>query len=316
MEKRLHRFDVLVRWFEERLIIGEYRPRSIEEYLREVRVFRGWLEKSCEVEDIDELTKTEIHAYLSYLYQSGFATATIHKKSAILRGFLKQLYEENKLYTTLYTHIKLPRIHRTLPKNILNTQEIGQIFTWLEGRFDRLSFMDYDTVLFLRNYAIFEILYGTGMRRSELLNLMLEDLDYSERYITIREGKGGKSRVVPLGRKALIALKRYVREARLLLSPQSNHLFISCRGNPLDRESLLVSVKKIVQQSGVKKPVTIHGLRHACATHMLNNGADIRHIQELLGHADLSTTQIYTHISIENLKEKHAKHHPRESGAF
>jgi integrase/recombinase XerD len=163
----------------------------------------------------------------------------------------------------------------------------------------------------LRDRAMLETLYSTGMRRMELPGLALYDVDLTRRLVFVREGKGRRDRVIPIGERACAWVEKYVTEARpLLIVANPEALFVSDYGEPITPEFLAAKVKRYMQFAGIDKPGATHLFRHACATHMLENGADTRFIQALLGHADLATTQIYTHVSIEKLKEIHAATHP------
>jgi integrase/recombinase XerD len=169
----------------------------------------------------------------------------------------------------------------------------------------------------VRDRAIIELLYSTGMRMSELRGLTLDDVDSANALIFIRDGKGGKDRLVPIGQTALDALRRYVAEARALLAlPTCQSLFVTRFGRPVGVYTVGQCLRRSLAAAGLDKHIRVHDLRHTCATHMLDHGADIRYVQELLGHASLSSTQIYTHVSIMRLRETHARHHPRERGAL
>jgi site-specific recombinase XerD len=169
----------------------------------------------------------------------------------------------------------------------------------------------------VRDQAIFEVFYGAGVRKAELIRLSLDDVNYDDGLVMVREGKGGKDRVVPIGEKGLAALRRYVRLARPLLAKgEESHLFVSLRGGVMGEMGILQCVKRTVKAAGITRNVHPHALRHCCATHMLNHGADIRYVQEFLGHASLSSTQVYTHVSISKLKQTHRRCHPREQAGF
>ena len=164
----------------------------------------------------------------------------------------------------------------------------------------------------MRDKAIFELLYSSGLRISEACNLRLEDLDLENLFLTVR-GKGGRERLVPFGQKSLEVIQNYMDNARekILKSRYSQYLFISKKGDLLNRKSVWRLLKKYISRTGIKKPVTPHTFRHSFATHLIENNADLRSVQELLGHLDISTTQIYTHMASRTLKEVHKKFHPR-----
>lgn len=312
---RLHHLDMLLAWYEEYLTINNYRPRSIQAYSFDLSLFRRFLSDKTDLEDIDDLTPQLLRDYVAALYDKGNSAGTIHHKLAALNGFFKAAYEEKKLYADYRGHINLPRVNKKLPANILTEEETRKIFDYHESVTDDLQVKTPDDALLLRDRAIFEVFYSTGIRRNEATGLKLADVDYENGLMFIHEGKGGKDRVVPIGRIALGSIRRYAIEARPLLTTEGNDfLFINRAGRHISHNTIRAIVIKVVKAAGLTKHVKIHGIRHTCATHMLNHGADIRYVQELLGHASLSSTQVYTHVSIKKLKETHAKCHPREQG--
>lgn len=200
----------------------------------------------------------------------------------------------------------LPKLGKRLPKAVLTVKEVETI----------MCQPNLNGPLGLRDRAILELLYSTGMRRTELTMLSIHDLDSDRRTVTIRHGKGDKQRVVPIGERALSWLQSYLDNARplLLLEPRETRLFLTKNGKPIIPNALSDLVKKHFRSAGVVKPGSCHLFRHTTATLMLENGADIRYIQALLGHADLNSTQIYTHVSIAKLREVHDKTHPAKPG--
>ncbi len=312
--KRFHRFDIIIAWYGEFISVSNYRPRTVKDYCFELSYFRRWTEKHTPLDDIDDLTGQHLQHYSTWLYDKQLSPTTVHHKLSALTNFFTTLYEHNKLYTDLSRHIHLPRIPKRLPADILTEQEIQKVFTWLEDRANAIGEIRFYEALHLRNHAVFEVLYSTGMRRSEVLGAQLTDIRYDDGLIYI-EGKGGKNRVAPIGGVSLQAVKRYVRHARhILAKPDSEYLFVSRRGSKMSNQTIRQIVMDVTRSAGITRHVKVHSIRHSCATHMLNSGADIRYVQELLGHADLSSTQVYTHVSIEKLKQTHAKYHPREKG--
>jgi len=210
--------------------------------------------------------------------------------------------KENIILATPASELELPKKQaKILPKS-LSKSELH----------DLLSLPDVEDVLGMRDRAILEVLYSCGLRRSELTKLDLEDVDLERKILTVRKGKGGKSRVVPLGEKAVYWVNYYLQKGRPRLEIDFNEraLFISGYGTRINSSYLGNWVKRSMKQVGIEKEGSCHLLRHTCATHMLDNGADIRYIQQLLGHASLDTTQIYTEVSIVALQEVHARTHP------
>jgi len=312
--KRLHQFDLMVKWFDEYLLIKGYRPRTIKNYLFELSLFRRWLETITELTDLDDFSKELLSSHTLFLYEKNYAPKTIHSKLSTLKCFFKALYEENKIYRNLVQDITLPRIGKRLPTNILTKEETIKLFSRLEEKTDNLTVQTFSDAVLIRDRLILELLYSCGLRSSELRNISLDSIDYSNGFLTVIDGKGGKDRVIPIGSIAVNLVERYVSEARpFLLSRLSrSRLLLSRRGGIVSPNTLREVVQKILAEVGIEKQIRVHDFRHTCATHMLNAGADIRYVQELLGHKCLSSTQIYTHVAIDQLKKSHREFHPRE----
>jgi len=311
--RRLHRFDVLLAWYREHMTINHYRPRTVRDYQYELSSFRRFLEDETDSDDIDDITPRQLHDFAATLFDRGLGARTIHHKLAAMSSFFKACYSENKLYVDLSRHIQLPRITKNLPTGILTESEMQRIFEYLDSATATLRVKTLTDAVLLRDRAAFDVLYSTGMRKGELRRLSSGDIDYENGLVTIRDGKGGKDRVVPIGEKSLAAIERYISEARpVLATAAGDTLFITRRGKPLDDQTLYKTVVNVTKGAGIERHIKVHTIRHTCATHMLNHGADIRYVQELLGHACLTSTQVYTHVSINKLKETHRRHHPRE----
>ncbi len=200
--------------------------------------------------------------------------------------------------------IPYAREPKTLPRSILKPSEARKI----------MQVPDTKSVLGYRDRTILETLYTSGIRKTEIGNLMVTDVDYTDGFMRINSGKGGNDRVVPIGKIACRYLENYIKSVRpeLIRDPYNNYLFLSIRGNRIDCNMVWRTVKKYAKKAKIKKNVHCHTFRHTCATTMLRNKANIRVIQELLGHKSLLSTQIYTHVSINDLKEVHKRCHPRE----
>lgn len=221
---------------------------------------------------------------------------------APIKLFFKWLTRENHILYNPASELQLPRQPKHLPRHILSVQEVEAI----------LAEADAKTPQTLRDRAMLETLYSTGLRRMELPGLALYDVDLTRRIVMVREGKGRRDRVIPIGKRACAWIDKYLLESRpQLLVGDTEALFVNDYGEPVPPEFLARKVKRYMMFAGVERKVgSCHLFRHAMATHMLDNGADTRFIQAMLGHADLSTTQIYTHVSIEKLKEIHDATHP------
>ena len=274
---------------------------------RSVRRFIVW----CDERSIDEpqmITRALLEAYQRHLHYHRKANGeplTINSQKTLLfplTAFCKWLAKERYVAFNPAAELELPRAVRGLPKVILSLDEIETI----------INLVDISTPYGVRDRAMLELLYSTGIRRLELINLAVHDIDLARAALLVREGKGRKDRWLPIGERALHWLKRYCHNARdqLLTSLAESHLFLTDYGEPWVKNRLSGMVKKYLYHAGIDKPGACHLFRHAMATHMLDNGADIRFIQAMLGHADISSTQIYTHVSIEKLREIHAATHP------
>jgi len=257
-----------------------------------------------------DVTRPILERYRRHLYhyrkENGepLSFATQQQRLIPLRAFFKWLARENHILSNPASELELPRVHRKLPTRILSADDIEAVMAQTGVHGD----------LGLRDRALLETLYSTGIRRSELINLKLYDIDLKNGSLLVRQGKGQKDRYVPLGSRAIRWLKRYLEEIRplIVIEPDEGTLFVHEFGEPFSKNRLSDMIKKYLRAAGVDKPGAAHLFRHAMATHMLTNGADIRFIQAILGHAQLTTTEIYTHVTIAKLKEVHALTHPAE----
>lgn len=252
---------------------------------------------------VDSLTRNDIIAYLQALNDKGLSTRSVSRHISSIRSFHQFLLREKVTTNDPTVHLELPKLEQKLPR-ILSLEEVEQL----------IAIPDRSKPQGVRDYALLEILYGTGMRVSELVGLDVDDVHLSMGFVRVF-GKGGKERIVPLGGQAIQACKRYVNEARphfMEKQPRTNDaLFVNMRGNRLTRQGCWKLLKGHALKANLTKELTPHILRHSFATHLIENGADLRAVQEMLGHADISTTQIYTHVSKTRLKEVYVKYHPR-----
>lgn len=224
-----------------------------------------------------------------------------HGCLAPLKTFFRWLTRERHIASNPASELQLPKQPKRLPRTLLSMADIDAILHEAEPA----------TPAGLRDRAMLELLYATGLRRMELPVLKVYDVDLGRRLVFVREGKGRRDRVVPLGERAAAWLEKYLIDARpQLLAADTEALFVSDYGEPITPAWLADKVKRYMAFAGIDKPGATHLFRHACATHMLENGADIRYIQEMLGHANLATTEIYTHVSIDKLQKIHAATHP------
>lgn len=274
---------------------------TLDSYRRDLNKFADWLE-AHQVGSILQTTHAHIQGYIADLFvvQNAKASSTGRNLSSLKRLF-RYLLRQNKIAVDPTLQIDTPKLPRNLPKT-LTEQDVEQL----------LAAPDCQTPLGLRDRTMFEVLYATGLRVSELVELHIGQVSMDMGIVRVT-GKGNKERLVPLGEEALDWLARYLQDGRgVLLGGQiTDDLFVTARGEGMTRQMFWYLIKKHARHGGVDKPLSPHTLRHAFATHLLNHGADLRVVQMLLGHADISTTQIYTHVARERLKQLHAKHHPR-----
>jgi integrase/recombinase XerD len=272
---------------------------TVEAYQRDLLAFAAWLNQ----DDItlSTATRDDILRYQGVRLRENRKARSEARLLSSLRRFYRYLCREEIRESDPTTQIESPRLGRPLPEG-LTEQEVEKL----------LEQPDIEQNLGLRDRTMLEVLYATGLRVSELVTLTIEQLNMRQGLIRC-VGKGNKERLVPLGEVALDWLQQYLLEARplLLLGHVSEDLFPTRRGKSMTRQAFWYLIKRYAQQAEIEKHLSPHTLRHAFATHLLNHGADLRVVQLLLGHSDLSTTQIYTHVARERLKSLHADHHPR-----
>ena len=229
------------------------------------------------------------------------STATVHRKAACLRSFYRHLRREETIEDDPAARLETPRRGKKLPE-VLGYAEVQRLLAQPRG----------DDPATFRDRALLEVMYASGLRASETISLELDDVDLEHGVVRAR-GKGSKERLVPIGGKAVAAVRVYLRSGRpqMIRSNDERKLFVNFRGGPLTRQGLYKIVLRHAKTAGLSERMSPHTLRHSFATHLLANGCDLRSVQEMLGHADLSTTQLYTHLSGEELKEAYFKAHPR-----
>lgn len=269
-------------------------------YRRDLSQFERWLIPQ-HADSLLSTGDTQLLAYLGWRIEQGLSARSTARFLSCIRGFFQYQLREGVLDADPSLDIDSPKLGRPLPKS-LSEAEVDAL----------LAAPDIEDPLELRDRAMLELLYACGLRVSELVGLGLSQLGLNQGVVRII-GKGGKERLVPMGEEALDWLQRYLRDARLdLLGAHSNEVvFPSRRGGQMTRQAFWYRIKIYAERAGIRSRLSPHTLRHAFATHLLNHGADLRVVQLLLGHSDLSTTQIYTHVARERLKELHAQHHPR-----
>ncbi|MGB0716910.1 MAG: site-specific tyrosine recombinase XerD, partial [Phycisphaerae bacterium] len=248
-----------------------------------------------------EISADDMRLHMIALSQRGLALSSIVRHFASTKMFLRFLYSEGILKRDVSTLLESPKRWRTIPNTVRYTQVKAL-----------LNAPEITDEYYLRDRALLELLYATGMRVSELVNLPIDQINLSLGYVRCI-GKGQKERIVPVGRYAIDALEAYLEHLRpkLLGERHTDAVFLSRTGRPLDRSNIWRIVRKYARLAGIEEPLSPHTLRHCFATHLLAGGADLRIVQELLGHADVTTTQVYTHVDEAQLKHVHSKYHPR-----
>lgn len=269
-------------------------------YKRDLDQYIAFITKAS-YNDWNDIERIDIISFLALLKKEGKSTATIARMISSIRSFHQFLMREQIVKKDVTLHLETPKKARLLP-DVLSVEEV-----------DRLLAIKGDSNLAIRNKAMLELLYASGLRVSELLELELNDVHLSMGFVRC-VGKGSKERIVPLGNIAIEAIDNYVTYARPILTKRhqaESKLFVNHHGRPLTRQGFWKLLKKLALEAGLTKTITPHTLRHSFATHLLENGADLRAVQEMLGHADISTTQIYTHVTRTRLKDVYEQYHPR-----
>jgi integrase/recombinase XerD len=251
--------------------------------------------------DWSQVGYSEVMGFLSHCQDQGLAPRSRARVLSALRGFFKFMVRDSHLGENPVANLTSPRLRRQLP-SVLSVTEVERLLGQPNSKLP----------LGQRDVAMLELLYGTGLRVSELVTLTLARVNLEVGFLVVL-GKGSKERIVPAGEVATEAVRRYVLESRprLLKGRMTDILFVSNRGAAMTRQGFWKLIKKYGREAGINKELTPHSLRHSFATHLLERGADLRSVQMMLGHADISTTQIYTHVARERLREVHKKYHPR-----
>ncbi|MCL6631252.1 MAG: site-specific tyrosine recombinase XerD [Alicyclobacillus herbarius] len=273
---------------------------TLESYRRDLATFLAYIEDEYHI-SVEAITQQHILAYLARLRQQGRANSTISRNLASIRSFFHYLLTIEALTVDPTAHIDTPKIEKRLPK-VLSEDEVERL----------LATPNLQTAAGLRDRAMLELLYATGIRVSELVSLNVEDLNLAAGFVRCT-GKGDKERVIPVGEIAVQVLSLYLQQSRptLLRENVDSALFLNHLGERMSRQGFWKLLKKYAKIAGIVKDITPHTLRHSFATHLLERGADLRAVQEMLGHADISTTQIYTHVTRGRLRELYASSHPR-----
>ncbi len=274
---------------------------TLESYSRDLHRYLAFVQTNRKISDIDNVTPEIVVDYLTKLREEGLAANSMNRALAALRGFYKYLLREKVIAQNPLAHIELAKVWMKLPETI-SKEEMKTILAQSGNRNNAA----------IRNTAMLELLYATGIRVSELINLTMNSINWQVGFLIVM-GKGSKERIVPIGRIAYDCVRRYVDEIRpkFMQKKSTDVLFLSRFGKKFTRQGFWKIVVACARQAGLQKKVYPHTFRHSFASHLLEGGADLRTVQVMLGHSDIATTQIYTHITRERLKEVHRKFHPR-----
>ena len=272
---------------------------TLNSYRFDLSIFVSWLAETKKIELLD-VSELEIQEFLAFKFPTS-KSRSISRLLATLRRFFRFLLRENKIKEDPTLKIQTPKIPKSLPKSLSEDE--------VEGL---LKAPDIKTDVGMRDRSMLELLYACGLRVSELVGIQLTEVILSDGVIRVT-GKGSKTRLVPMGEEAVDWIKKYLVKSRqnILNKQTSKFLFVTNRGGEMTRQAFWYLIKKYALMANIDKPMSPHILRHAFATHLINHGADLRVVQMLLGHSDISTTQIYTHVARERLKKLHQEHHPR-----
>lgn len=268
-------------------------------YKRDLEKLQHFMEQRG-IQSVADVTKEELSSYIQYLEESHFAAATVSRNIASLKAFYHFLLQENIVSEDISEKLKAPRIEKKMPE-IMSPEEVVRLLEQPNG----------DSPKEIRDKAMLELLYATGIRVTELITLRVSDINMPMNFIICRDAS--KERVIPFGSAAKAALDKYldgVRES-MIEDKKSDILFANCSGQPMSRQGFWKLIKYYARKADIKADITPHTLRHSFAAHLVENGADLRSVQEMLGHSDISTTQIYAHLNHNRIREVYAKAHPR-----
>jgi integrase/recombinase XerD len=303
--------DTQLKWYMREhlnaLAVQNYSEHTVRNRQVHIGFFIAWAQEHGLREPI-EVTRPVLERYQRYLFyyrkKNGepLSFRSQHARLVPLRVWFRWLTRQNHILHNPASELELPRLGRTLPKNIFSVEEIERV----------MMQPDIEEPIGLRDRAILETLYSTGLRRLEVIQLKLFDLSLDRGLVLVRQGKGKKDRYVPIGERGTLWLQKYIREARpeIAVEPDDRTVFLTAQGEPFSRDHLTAEVRKHIVAANTGKAGACHLLRHCMATHMHENGADIRYIQQILGHEDIKTTQIYTHVALKALQQVYAATHP------
>ena len=272
---------------------------TVSSYQRDLKKLETYLTEHG-ISDVEHVTSTNLNSYVLYLEKQGLSTATVSRNVASMKAFFHYVYYKRRIDSDPTETIKAPHIEKRVP-GILSMEETVQLLEQPSGTSPKE----------LRDRAMLELLYATGMRVSELISLKMTDLNLILNYVVCSDGE--KERVIPFGDNARQALERYLKSGRaqLLKDIDSGYLFVNCSGNVMSRQGFWKLIKQYAAKAGIVADITPHTLRHSFAAHLVQNGADLKAVQEMLGHSDISTTQVYLNMSADRVRSVYREAHPR-----
>ncbi len=273
---------------------------TVSAYIRDLTKLENFMKEQGK-NSVEEITATNLTTYVLYLEKQGLSTATISRSIASIRAFFMYLLRQGRISQDPSERLKPPKVEKKIPET-LTIEEVNLLLEQPNG----------SSVKELRDKAMLELLYATGIRVSELISLKVSDVNLRMNYICCRDGE--RERIIPFESVAKEALIRYMEEARDRLCQDSDYLFSNCQGTSMTRQGFWKIIKHYAAKAGIEKDITPHMIRHSFATHLVDNGADLKAVQEMLGHSDISTTQIYKKKSAVRLKEVYDQAHPRARG--
>lgn len=275
---------------------------TIVSYERDLKSYMKYIKNVEQLQGFNDVQRIHIVHFLGHLKEQGKSSRTLARHIASIRAFHQFLLREKVSDHDPSVHIETPHLERSLPK-VLNLEEVETL----------LDSPDTNDHYGIRDKAMLELLYATGIRVSELIGLQIGNVHMTMGFVRCI-GKGNKERIIPIGKTAIAALEQYLEKGRPAFVSKKSHddaLFLNHHGKQLTRQGFWKILKRLAREAGIEKELTPHTLRHSFATHLLENGADIRVVQEMLGHADIATTQIYTHVTKTRLKDVYSQFHPR-----
>jgi integrase/recombinase XerC len=272
-------------------------PHTLDSYSRDLKAAKSWLVQQ-RINSWANLSQQQVRLYIACRHRQGMSPKSLHRELSSVRSFYHYLLRENLVNINPALGVRAPKVHRKLP----TTLDVDQI--------NQLLAIDADTPIAFRDHAIMELFYSSGLRLAELIALDLRHIDLKEQIVEVT-GKGRKTRLVPIGSQAKEAILQWLTVRSRLANPEASALFVGVRGKRISRSTIQKQLHEWSIQQGAPRNIHPHLLRHSFATHLLESSGDLRAVQELLGHANISTTQIYTHLDFQHLAEVYDKAHPR-----